>query len=71
VLLGRLRAMGCMFQGNLGSFAGLYGEEVRNVAGAHLAAGLYTHFGSDAHGLRGLNRWLGQGLRAVAAAGPA
>ena len=64
-LLQYLRDIGCSFQGNLGSFVGLYGEVVRRVAMAHLASGLYSHFGSDAHSPAGIGRWLGQGILAV------
>lgn len=64
-LLQYLRDIGCVFQGNLGSFVGLYGEGVRKVAMAHLASGLYSHFGSDAHSPAGIGRWLRQGLLAV------
>jgi protein-tyrosine phosphatase len=64
-LLEYLRDIGCAFQGNLGSFVGLYGEGVRKVAMMHLASGLYSHFGSDAHSPHGLGRWLGKGLSAV------
>jgi protein-tyrosine phosphatase len=64
-LLGYLRTIGCGFQGNLGSFVGLYGEGVRRVALAHLASGLYTHYGSDAHRPEGVDRWLAAGLAAV------
>ena len=48
-LLRSLGAMGCKFQGNLGSFAGWYGERVRHTAERLREAGVYTHFGSDAH----------------------
>ena len=51
-LLASLRAMGCKFQGNLGSFAGLYGERVRRQAEDFRASGLYTHYGSDLHSIR-------------------
>ena len=51
-LLAALRAMGCKFQGNLGSFAGLYGERVRRQAEDFRASGLYTHYGSDLHSIR-------------------
>lgn len=50
--LASLRAMGCKFQGNLGSFAGLYGERVRRQAEGFRASGLYTHYGSDLHTIR-------------------
>jgi protein-tyrosine phosphatase len=48
-LLNYLLEIGCKFQGNLGSFAGLYGERVRRKAEEFLSAGVYTHFGSDLH----------------------
>jgi hypothetical protein len=38
---------------------------VRRVALAHLASGLYTHYGSDAHRPEGVDRWLAAGLAAV------
>ena len=47
-----LRSMGCLFQGNLGSFAGLYGDQVRHNAEYLRSAGLYTHYGSDLHSIR-------------------
>ncbi|HEY6872874.1 MAG TPA: CpsB/CapC family capsule biosynthesis tyrosine phosphatase [Geobacteraceae bacterium] len=49
-LLAYLQEIGCKFQGNLGSFAGRYGERVRQAAERLREAGVYTHFGSDAHG---------------------
>jgi protein-tyrosine phosphatase len=51
-LLTALRALGCKFQGNLGSFAGLYGARVRRQAEYFRASGLYTHYGSDLHSIR-------------------
>ncbi len=48
-LLTYLQEIGCKFQGNLGSFSGRYGERVRHVAELLREAGVYTHFGSDAH----------------------
>jgi len=51
-LLALLRAMGCKFQGNLGSFAGFYGERVQRHAEDFRASGLYTHYGSDLHSIR-------------------
>lgn len=60
-----LRSMGCRFQGNIGSFAGLYGERVRHRALRHLREGLYDCLGSDAHSSRGLDDWLPRGLDAV------
>jgi protein-tyrosine phosphatase len=51
-LLSYLIEIGCKFQGNLGSFAGLYGEHVRRQAEQFRSAGLYTHYGSDLHTAR-------------------
>lgn len=51
-LLDDLRLMGCLFQGNLGSIAGIYGARVRSRAEAFLAAGIYSRFGSDLHSMR-------------------
>lgn len=51
-LVDELQLMGCLFQGNLGSFAGLYGARVRSRAEVFLSAGIYSHFGSDLHSVR-------------------
>ncbi|HWI41352.1 MAG TPA: CpsB/CapC family capsule biosynthesis tyrosine phosphatase [Verrucomicrobiae bacterium] len=64
-VLEQLRERGCLFQGNIGSFAGLYGEKVRSRALALLEEGWYDCLGSDAHRSRGLERWLNEGLAAV------
>ena len=45
----RLKSMGCLFQLNLPSLAGAYGENVRNRAEDLLAKGLYDMTGSDCH----------------------
>ena len=50
-----LKRLGCRFQGNLGSFAGYYGYEVRERALLFLRHGLYSCVGSDAH--RGEKLW--------------
>ena len=48
-LLAYLKDIGCAFQGNLGSFAGMYGERVRQN-GIHLQSmGIYSHYGTDIH----------------------
>lgn len=60
--LSLLRRMGCLFQGNVGSFAGRYGEEVRRRARHLLCEGVYSHFGSDAHRSVELARTLASGL---------
>jgi protein-tyrosine phosphatase len=48
-LLDYLRDVGCGFQGNLGSFTGFYGPEIKSVAETLRAAGIYDRFGSDLH----------------------
>jgi protein-tyrosine phosphatase len=58
VLLGELQEMGCLFQGNLSSFAGWYGRGPQKQAMHNLAGGLYSHFGSDGHGRRFLEQTL-------------
>lgn len=60
--------MGCRFQGNISSFAGLYGPEVRQQAHAHLICGLYDYFGTDGHDARSLKRNLSRGLEKLAEA---
>jgi len=64
-LLHELRAMGCRFQGNLGSFAGIYGQEVKSKSELFLAADEYDCFGSDAHRSGSLGKTLAQGLARV------
>lgn len=49
LLLQSLQEMGCCFQGNLGSFAGVYGKAVKNAAVSFLKAGIYSYIGSDGH----------------------
>jgi protein-tyrosine phosphatase len=60
-----LTSMGCRFQGNLGSFAGIYGDRVKRAAITNLQNGFYDCLGSDAHTSRGLASWLQRGLREV------
>jgi len=60
-----LTSMGCRFQGNLGSFAGIYGDRVRRAAIKNLQNGFYDCLGSDAHASRGLASWLQKGLAEV------
>lgn len=67
-LLQILVNMGCQFQGNISSFAGLYGSEVTQQAHAHLAAGVYDYFGTDGHDVRSLQRHLPRGLQKLAQA---
>ncbi len=62
-LLDELQRMGCLFQGNLGSFAGHYGKDVEKRAWAFLRAGLYSCLGSDSHPRPGLEEMIETGLR--------
>ncbi|ALC17052.1 Tyrosine-protein phosphatase YwqE [Desulfuromonas soudanensis] len=62
--LGYLRDMGCLFQGNLGSFAGVYGARVRRRAAALHGSGIYHCFGSDGHSPDSLEKVL-EGLKAL------
>lgn len=64
-LLSELLAMGCRLQGNLGSFAGIYGSEVRQRAEQLHAAGRFDCFGSDAHRSASLEKILARGLDKV------
>jgi protein-tyrosine phosphatase len=48
-LLDYLRDLGCSFQGNLGSFSGFYGRQVKAVAEALQGRGVYDRYGSDLH----------------------
>ncbi|MBW6504964.1 hypothetical protein K0B90_11945 [bacterium] len=48
-LLSYLRDLGCSFQGNLGSFTGFYGGQVKSTAESMRAAGLYDRYGTDSH----------------------
>jgi protein-tyrosine phosphatase len=48
-LLDYLRDLGCSFQGNLGSFQGLYGRRVQVAAQTLKGLGLYDRYGSDLH----------------------
>ena len=64
-LLTLLRDMGCRFQGNIGSFAGIYGPSVQRTALQYLRAGVYDRLGSDAHRPDQLGTWLPEGLGVV------
>jgi protein-tyrosine phosphatase len=48
-LLAYLRDLGCSFQGNLGSFNGFYGGQVKRTAESMRAAGIFDRYGSDFH----------------------
>ena len=61
----KLKAMGCLFQQNIGSFAGIYDEKVRLRALSYLEKGL-THFiATDAHQLPHLEQWLSRGMKII------
>jgi tyrosine-protein phosphatase YwqE len=47
-----LTDIGCAFQGNLGSFIGLYGHKAQERANSLKKMDVYTHFGTDAHSLQ-------------------
>jgi protein-tyrosine phosphatase len=57
--------MGCLFQGDIGSFSGRYGAEARREAWQYLESGLYSRLGSDGHGYRSLQVLLCPGLSLV------
>lgn len=57
-LLADLRAMGCLYQGNLPSFIGWYGRGPQQQALQNLTGGLYSCLGSDGHGLKSLKQTL-------------
>jgi len=61
-LLRSLIDMGCRFQGNLGSFAGIYESTVKRKAADLLVADSYFCFGSDAHQPASLEKFLEQGM---------
>jgi protein-tyrosine phosphatase len=48
-LVAYLRDLGCSFQGNLGSFSGFYGGQVKATAESMRGAGLYDRYGTDSH----------------------
>jgi protein-tyrosine phosphatase len=53
-MLEYLIELGCAFQGNYGSFLGIYGQEPQNTAREMKRRGLYTHFGTDLHSKAGI-----------------
>lgn len=54
----RLKSMGVLFQMNLFSLVGLYGERAKKVAGELLKKGCYDYAGTDIHTIRILNHCL-------------
>lgn len=63
-----LMRMGCRFQGNIGSFAGVYGSVVKQRALLFLKNGVYSCLGSDAHTSEGLEAILTSGVATITAA---
>lgn len=53
-LLEYLKDIGCAFQGNFGSFIGLYGERAQKTAHTLRKMKVYTHFGTDLHSRAGI-----------------
>jgi protein-tyrosine phosphatase len=66
-VIAALRQKGCRFQGNLGSFAGIYGEKIRTNALTLLDQGVYSCLGSDAHRHDNLEKILQKGIATVQA----
>lgn len=64
-----LRTMGCLFQGNYGSFSGYYGQPAQQRAVELANSGCYACFGSDGHNLHMLESSLVQGMDAVSRCG--
>jgi protein-tyrosine phosphatase len=61
----RLGEMGCLFQQNIGSFAGIYGEHVRLRALAYLKNGLCGRAATDAHHSVHLGQWIAKGMAMI------
>jgi len=53
-LINYLREIGCGFQGNMGSFQGMYGPDVQKTANFLKGKNLFTHYGTDAHSIHAL-----------------
>jgi protein-tyrosine phosphatase len=64
-LITSLKQSGCRFQGNIGSFAGVYGSEVKRQALFFLTEGVYSCLGSDAHTSQGLAQILSSGFEVI------
>jgi protein-tyrosine phosphatase len=67
-LIVSLQSEGCRFQGNIGSFAGVYGTAVQQRALVLLKLGVYSCLGSDAHTSRGLAAILFEGCQVIVGA---
>jgi len=66
-LIASLKDSGCRFQGNIGSFAGVYGRAVQQRAVFFLKHAVYSCLGSDAHTSQGLADILSTGYEVVVA----
>jgi protein-tyrosine phosphatase len=66
-----LKENGCRFQGNICSFAGLYGKGVQAAADRNVQSGAYDCFGTDGHSLAQLERWLDKGMGLLLSQTPA
>jgi len=53
-LIRYLKNIGCAFQGNLGSFYSIYGPDVQKTAHDLKDRKIFTHYGTDAHSLKGI-----------------
>ncbi|MDD4192807.1 MAG: hypothetical protein PHI28_15835 [Mangrovibacterium sp.] len=53
-LLRYLQDIGCAFQGDYGSFLGLYGPQPQKTSASLKKNGLYTHYGTDLHSREGI-----------------
>ncbi|KQC08857.1 MAG: hypothetical protein APR62_03920 [Smithella sp. SDB] len=53
-LIEYLKDIGCAFQGNFGSFLGIYGEAAQKTANILSKMRVYTHFGTDLHSRAGI-----------------
>jgi protein-tyrosine phosphatase len=53
-LLNYLIDLGCAFQGNFGSFLGIYGHQAQKTANILKKMEVYTHFGTDLHSRNGI-----------------
>lgn len=63
--INKLLALGANLQINIGSFSGQYGRIVKAFANTILKTTPIFGFGSDAHNLRNLKKWLPSGLKHI------
>jgi protein-tyrosine phosphatase len=57
--------LGAALQANIGSFAGVYGRDVRKRAEQFLEEGLYAVAATDLHHPDGADEWLAEGLEVI------